>query len=81
MCHNSLDLTVLLRPVWVSDKGIVGLFWLKESYLIQVNMFGIITSGGKSCLKIFIVLIILHSSDSYIFNILENKVRTAMDGS
>lgn len=73
-----LLLTVLLRPVSVADKG--KSFWLKESYLIQVNMFRIITDG-KCCLKIFVVFIIFHSSDSYMFNILANKVRAAVDGS
>lgn len=80
MYHSILVLVILLRPESLANKGIVEIVLAQELYLIQVNVFGIITFG-KSCLRIFIVLIMLHGSDSYIFHILKNKVRIAVDGS
>lgn len=51
----------MLQPALGIDKGTVEIVLARESYLTQVNMFGIITSV-HSFLKIIIVLIILYKS-------------------
>lgn len=73
MCHGALVPLVLLRPLLVANNSF-------EIILAQGIMFNSServcnTNFWKFLLNFLIILIMLHSSDSYIFNILQNKGR------
>lgn len=53
--------SVLLQPALGINKDTVEIVLVRESYLTQMNMFGIITSVN-SFLKIIIVLMIIYKS-------------------
>ena len=79
--HGVFVPRVLLRPLFLwQTRALQRLFWLKELYLSQVNVFVIITYGNP-CMEFLITLMILQSSDSHVFDMLENKGRHAVGDS